>query len=226
MRPEVAQLQPVAHVTRSSSNWSFERENEVEEFLHTLAGNDPGQEFSPKYSPELGIAYSVNGIDVPGDRLKQIAKSGTLENAGVVSYVSCPECGGVRLSIALKCPTCRKQTLTKSELVIHYECGHLATILETVTPGTNEYTCPNCEKKMKRVGIDYGKPGLGFKCHSCGGASLYPLLVLMCECEREFKADRLKLQEFPIYRIGRTLQAAPRNSEGTAQDNQTKPPPL
>jgi hypothetical protein len=225
LRPEVAQLQPVAHVTRTSNSteasqdWSSERDNEVRALLYTLAGNNAGQEFSPKYSPDLGIMYSVNGKDVPSDRMKQIAERGMLDITGAVAYVCCPECGGMRLSTALKCPTCRKQTLSKSELVIHYECGHLAPIPEIKTPGTNEYTCSNCGKKMKRVGIDYGKPGLGFKCLSCGEVSLYPLLISICECGREFKTDRSRKLVIPIYRIGRTLQAAPRISRGTAQDN-------
>ena len=94
MRPEVVQLQPVAHVTRSSNStetnqdWSFEQDNEVWAFLYTLAGKNTGQEFSPRCSPELGIGYNVNGIDVPGDRLKQIAERGMLDIGGVVSYVS------------------------------------------------------------------------------------------------------------------------------------------
>jgi hypothetical protein len=131
--------QPTAQVAQysleSRQEWGFEQDNEVWGFLYTLAGSGAGQEFTPKSSPELGIGYNVNGIEVPADRLRQIAERGMLDIAGVVSFVSCPDCSGMHLFTMLKCPTCRKQTLSKSELVIHYECGNLAPILEIMPPG-------------------------------------------------------------------------------------------
>jgi len=63
---------------------------------------------------------------------------------------------------------------------------------------------------MKRVGIDYGRPGLGYKCLGCGGVTQYPLLLSVCECGRELKADEIELRVFPTYRIGKALQTVPR----------------
>lgn len=188
----------------------FMHDNELWGFLYVLAGEDPNQELTPLPESDLGITYRVDGVSVPADRIKRLAEKSLLDIAGVKSFASCPNCNSMRLLTMMKCPSCHKQTLSKSELVIHYECGHLAPLTEIMVPGTNDYICSKCGKRMKRVGIDYGRPGLGFRCLSCNEVSQYPQLALTCDHDHEFRIDEQELRVFPIYKLGRALQTMPR----------------
>jgi predicted RNA-binding Zn-ribbon protein involved in translation (DUF1610 family) len=188
----------------------FMHDNELWAFLYVLAGEEAVQELSPVYKPQIGVSYKVDSVDVPADRIRRLAEKGLLDVTGAVSFGSCPHCGSMNLMTAMRCPNCRKQTLSKSELIVHYGCGHLASINEILSPDSNEYTCPKCRKQMKRVGIDYGRPGLGFKCLSCHAVSQYPLLMLVCDHGHELKVDEQELIVYSVYRLGRALQTMPR----------------
>lgn len=63
---------------------------------------------------------------------------------------------------------------------------------------------------MKRVGIDYGRPGLGFTCPNCKQVSQYPLIKLLCGREHELKVDEPELRLFNVYKLGKALQTVPR----------------
>jgi len=149
-------------------------------------------------------------VKVPADRIKHMADKNLLGIAGALSFASCPRCNSMHLNTIMRCPSCLRQSLSKIELVVHYECSHVAPLQEVTVPGSGEYVCPKCGKKMKRVGIDYGRPGLGFKCLSCGEVSQYPSLMLLCEEGHDFKIDRQELRIFPIYRLGEALRTMPR----------------
>lgn len=209
MTYEVTRLQN-SHSQPAGEKIEFMHDNELWGFLYVLAGEDPTQELTPHPESDLGITYRVDGVSVPADRIKRLAEKSLLDIAGVMSFACCPQCNSMRLLTMMKCPNCHKQTLSKSELVIHYECGHLAPLSEIMVPGTNDYVCSSCGKRMKRVGIDYGRPGLGFRCLSCGEVSQYPQLLLTCGHGHEFRIDEQELRVFPIYKLGKALQTMPR----------------
>jgi hypothetical protein len=208
---ELAQLQHPKGLGISGKDRSDAMaDNDLWGLLYILAGEDPNQELSPFPDKNIGMAYMVDGITVPEQRIKRLAEKNLLDIVNVVSFGCCPSCNGMHLSTIMRCPSCLKQSLSKVELVVHYECGHLAPLQEVAVPGSSEYACPNCSKKMKRVGIDYGRPGLGFRCLSCREVSQYPHLMLVCEKGHEFKIDEQELRVFPIYKVGEGLQTMPR----------------
>ena len=187
------------------------QDTELWALMYGLAGENPSQELVPAYRSDLGVVYKVGDIEVPADRVKALTQNeGVLDVVGVISFATCPKCESLNLTVLMKCPNCGKQTLSKSEMVIHYECGHLAPLQEIVKPNENIYTCPKCGKLMKRVGIDYGRPGLGFTCPECKQVSQYPLIKLLCERRHELKVDEPELRTFYVYRLGKALQTVPR----------------
>jgi len=187
------------------------QDNELWALMYALAGENPSQELVPAFGLDTGIVYKVGEVDVPADRIKALARNeGILDTIGMTSFAACPKCDSLNLTVLMKCPNCGKQTLSKSEMVIHYECGHLVRLQEIIKPNENVYTCPKCGKSMKRVGIDYGRPGLAFTCPNCKQVSQYPLIKLLCEREHELKVDELELRLFNVYRLGKALQTVPR----------------
>jgi len=205
MRPELKPMKPesIAHyAVQDSELWAV---------MFALAGENPTQELVPMFKPEIGVMYKVGDIEVPAERLKRLEKQeGILDALGQVSFAACPKCQSLNLAILLKCPNCGKQTLSKSEMLIHYECGHLTPLHEVVQPGKTVYTCPKCGKLMKRVGIDYGRPGLAFTCPECKEVSQYPLVKLLCHNGHELKLDESELTQFSVYKLGKGLSTIPR----------------
>jgi predicted RNA-binding Zn-ribbon protein involved in translation (DUF1610 family) len=187
------------------------QDSELWALMYGLAGENPSQELVPAYRSDFGVVYKIGEIEVPADRVKALTQNeGVLDVVGIISFAMCPTCESLNLTVLMKCPNCGKQTLSKSEMVIHYECGHLAPLQEIIKPNENIYTCPKCGKPMKRMGIDYGRPGLAFTCPECKQASQYPLIKLLCERGHELKVDEPELRIYYVYRLGKALQTVPR----------------
>jgi phage FluMu protein Com len=91
--------------------------------------------------------------------------------------------------------------------MVHYECGHSSPTTDFRRSQESVLVCPKCGKILKRVGIDYGMPGIGFKCGNCGEVCQFPLLLLSCRNAHESKIDQLELKSFPVYTLGRGISS-------------------
>jgi len=181
------------------------KESEVVMLLSALAMEEPQKELKPEYKAGIGVVYDVSGISVPADKMRIAEEKGLLEPLGETSFAACPRCGSLILKILLKCPNCQSQSLIKSDIMVHYECGFSAPI-EEFHQKEGRYVCPRCRKELKRVGIDYGRPGIGFKCQSCGQIFQYPMVVLSCNEDHEFRIDEAELKHYPSYRLSSQLK--------------------
>jgi hypothetical protein len=161
----------------------------------------------PQFRHGLGIVYEIEGLDLSVDRIKAYEQEKLLSIAGTKAYPSCPKCASLLLAVRLNCPDCKKASLARSEIMIHYECEYSAPVEEFVSPKDAEYVCPKCSKHMKRVGIEYGKPGIGFKCQDCGRVFQYPLVNIACQGGHESRIDEVHLKPFPVYRVNDEIQS-------------------
>jgi hypothetical protein len=161
----------------------------------------------PQFRHGLGIVYEIEGLDLSVDRIKTYEEEKLLSIAGTAAYPSCPKCASLLLAVRLNCPDCKKTSLARSEIMIHYECEYSAPVEEFVSPKDAEYVCPKCSKHMKRVGIEYGKPGIGFKCQDCGRVFQYPLVNIACQGGHESRIDEIDLKAFPVYRVNEEIQS-------------------
>nr|WP_294808638.1 hypothetical protein [uncultured Nitrososphaera sp.] len=159
------------------------------------------EDIPPQFRHGIGIIYEIENADLSFERIRNYEQEKLLSVAGSKSYSACPRCKSLLLSLRLSCPDCKKLSLTRSEIMIHYSCEYSGPVEEFVSQKDNEYVCPKCSKQMKRVGIEYGKPGIGFKCQDCGRVFQYPLVNIVCHNGHELKVDEIDLQHFPIYRI-------------------------
>jgi hypothetical protein len=189
------------------------------------AENNPG-ELRPRIDQVAGdVCYTIEGYDYAHGELKEAERKGLLRINTKVSFSSCPKCQSHFLQAQMVCPDCKFQALEKSDLLIHYECQHSGPIAEFRSPERDSFFCPKCSKDLKRVGIDYGNPGIGFKCSNCDKVFQFPLVLNHCNAGHICKIDELDLRSYPVYVVGdnalglsmvlvdsRTIQSALQNA--------------
>jgi len=163
------------------------------------------EELVPQYIPHRGIFYRIKNIDITLEQIEELEKRGLIRRTGFKSFSVCPVCGYSLSTINLVCPSCKTQTLIKSEFLLHYECNYLGEISEFIKD-TEQYVCPKCRKELKKVGIDYGRPGKLYKCKKCNEITQFPLVMLECMNHHVFKIDEVELKTYPIYSISLSSQ--------------------
>jgi ribosomal protein L37AE/L43A len=160
----------------------------------------------PVFRHGAGVVYEIEGVDLSFERMKSYEHEKFLSAAGAKPFPVCSKCDSLLLSLQLNCPDCKKQSLARSEIMIHYECEYSAPVEEFMSQKDSEYVCPKCSKTLKRVGIEYGKPGIGFKCRDCGRVFQYPLVNIACNNSHKSKLDELDLKPFPVYKVNDEIQ--------------------
>jgi len=127
----------------------------------------------------IGIVYDMDGVELDTDTLAELEDRGMLTVSGYEYYPACNICKSTSLTTLILCNSCKSNMLERYDLVIHYDCSYTAPIHEfIVKEGT--YTCPRCSKSFNRIGIDYGRPGDGYRCLKCNAITQYPLLNIVC----------------------------------------------
>lgn len=189
-----------------SKSRDLNRDDSTLAFLASYAKKSKDS-IQPQFRHGLGIVYEIEGLDLSVDRVKTYEQEKLLSVAGSKAYPSCPKCASLLLAVRLNCPDCKQSSLARSEIMIHYECEYSAPVEEFVSQKDAEYVCPKCSKHMKRVGIEYGKPGIGFKCQDCGRVFQYPLVNIACPAGHESKVDEVDLKAYPVYRVNEEIQS-------------------
>ncbi|MEN2975171.1 MAG: hypothetical protein ABDH32_06310 [Candidatus Caldarchaeales archaeon] len=158
-------------------------------------------EFRPKIRQETGIVYDLFGVEIQEDKIRNYLDRGLIEVIGEVSFPSCPICGDICLHVFLACPECSSRSIEKKDLLIHYDCGYIDSVEEFQVGTTGVYRCPKCRKEVKRVGIDYGRPGVGFICRECKAVFQIPLVEIECEKNHKSRVQQLEVKRYPVYQI-------------------------
>jgi len=183
--------------------------NEITALLSSLSENSDNLELRPALRPELGgVVYDLgSGFKVPYEKLKQSEKKGILKRVGFTSFPACAKCKSLNLQTRLSCPECKSHAIVKSDLMVHYECQNAGPVEEFQSSVRNGYYCQKCRKELKRVGIDYGNPGIGFKCFDCEKVFQFPLVINHCDDNHTSKIDELDLSSYPNYVIGENAKS-------------------
>ncbi len=158
------------------------------------------EEIKPKIF-NFGLGYTLNGEMISIERIKEYENK-LLEPVGKYSFPICSVCGSSALTLYFKCPSCGNRVLTKHDFIVHYECGHLAPVEAfSLDENGSAYICPKCKKKFNKIGIDYGMPGLGFKCESCNYITQYPQIEFECDKGHVLKLHDLNVTVITSYKI-------------------------
>lgn len=160
------------------------------------------------YGSDCGsIVYDLgSGFALSYEKLSRCEKKGLVSVAGHVAFSSCPKCDDLALQTQFLCPECSSQDLLKSDLLIHYECQTSGPVEEFQSNLRNGYFCNKCRKELKRVGIDYGNPGIGFKCAECEKVFQFPSVMSSCSSGHVSKIDEMNLKSFPKYAMGQNAK--------------------
>lgn len=180
------------------------------------------ENITPKFKHGVGIVYEVEGLDLSADRIKKYEQEKILSVTGVKTFPACAKCASLLLVTQVSCPNCRNQSLVRSEIMTHYECEYAGPVEEFIPKkqgereggkeggraegGDANYFCPKCSKILKKVGIDYGRPGISFKCQDCSEILQYPLIDIVCPASHVSKVDEIDLRAFPVYTVDSEMQ--------------------
>jgi hypothetical protein len=207
--PVIATMQNHGAFKQKRDNVGLDISSDISTILSLLAEGQFQHELKPVLKPELGgIIYTLGeNFEVTYDKLRVSEKKGLLKSTGSMSFSACPKCESVNLRAQLVCPECKSQTIFKSDLLIHYDCQTTAPIEEFHSVLRDGYYCKRCRKDLKRVGIDYGNPGIGFKCSSCEKVFQFPLVLSYCESGHLSKIDEMDLKSYPIYVLGENAKS-------------------
>lgn len=159
----------------------------------------------PKLKFDIGIVYEIGDFLVQASRLSTLNEKGFLEKVASSTFPTCKICDDVSLMLEVRCPFCMDNNLIKTDLMTHYECGYTGPVGSFPEMGDSKYLCPKCKRKITRVGIDYGRPGVGFKCFRCGESYQFPLYLLKCSKGHQQRVDEINLKSYPVYRVSKRI---------------------
>ncbi len=181
----------------------------VKDLVFLLLKEDGEPEIIPTLVPGFGVYYVLAGFHIPAENILSCYKEAFLDVKGFISFPSCSICRSTSLRLEVLCPNCRQSDLLQLDLVVHYECGFMGGVEDFIkdSQGVIE-RCPKCNKPLKRVGIDYGRPGLGFRCQRCGAIFQYPLISLRCDKDHTTTLDKINLERYPIFGVSSELKKA------------------
>jgi hypothetical protein len=155
-----------------------------------------GQEVRPQRIKGIGIVYNIGELTIREDKLLSLIRRGFFRIKEYIAFPNCPICGDVDLSLNVYCPNCNSQDLLKVDIVIHYECHYSDDVSAFRRP--EGLTCPVCEKPLKVVGVDYGRPGISYKCDKCLSIFQFPLIEFTCSNGHVLRLDELALHRSPV----------------------------
>lgn len=124
--------------------------------------------------------------------LERLASNGIMEKTPFLSTVVCPSCGAHDQKLRLKCPECSSTIIKKNNIIQHYACGHVD-FEESFKRDDGCLVCPQCNKELRTIGVDYTRPGLSYK---CSNGHLFTTLIMQLQCTK--CGETFDLDEAPI----------------------------
>jgi len=149
--------------------------------------------------PEAEKIFRVSTGEIV-DKLNSLWKMEYLQRDLCATIVKCPKCGAYKLILRIQCPYCGSFKLIKGNSIKHYPCGHIDFENEFIK--TNELFCPNCNKKLEKLGLDYMRIGVWYGCLECEKRFGEPKELLHCsDCDKNYERDDLVLEPIFSFKI-------------------------
>ena len=117
----------------------------------------------------------------------------------------CPRCDSPAIQHRFLCIKCESRNLSRAPSIEHLNCGYIG--FEHEFNKNDRLICPKCRKELRQIGVDYSKPGYGYKCNECGAAFPNPLLRIYCtNCKGFFNQDELVEKDTYEYTLTEELK--------------------
>jgi len=172
----------------------FEKESEQVKMLKEAAEEDQiklydhidfilnsAKQISLNFIEQL-IGFSDKSIIL---RLNELEKQGKVIALGDKKEIACNQCDSVKTTQIFYCPSCKSSNFRLGKLVEHYDCGNIS---EESTYKNDK--CPNCDKEIKALGVDYRLMQNHYICNNC--SEFFPEIstyYLCLKCENKFKLE-------------------------------------
>ena len=117
--------------------------------------------------------------------LNELEKQGKIITLGDKKEISCNQCDSVKTTQIFYCPSCKSSNFRLGKLIEHYDCGNIS---EESTYKNDK--CPNCDKEIKALGVDYRLLQNHYICNNC--TEFFPEIstyYLCLKCENKFKLE-------------------------------------
>lgn len=129
--------------------------------------------------------------------IKKLEKEGKIIPLDTKKEVACNQCDSIRTSQVFFCPNCKSSDFKLGKLIEHYDCGNI----------TEENTyqndiCPNCDKEIKALGVDYRVMQNHYICNSC--KEFFPeisIKYICLKCENKFKLEEARWKSSVNYKV-------------------------
>ena len=119
----------------------------------------------------------------------------------------CRACSSAHLHYLDVCPQCHSIEIHAGESVHCFTCGHVAPSEDFRREGHLE--CPQCQARLRHVGVDYDRPLTRMACATCHHAFIEADVVVRClDCGTEAAADMLDVREVRGLRLSAYGRAA------------------
>ncbi len=163
------------------------------------------EHLAPSASGYRGVLYSVGEFQIPARDVLLSAIEMGLKVSKYVTFPACAVCRSLALTLEVSCPSCSERDIRRIEIMVHYDCGYMGPAEDFFRDVDGKRSvCPKCGKELKRVGIDYGRPGAGFRCERCGSIFQFPIYGVVCESGHKTSLDKVEVERFPVFEVTRT----------------------
>jgi len=119
------------------------------------------------------------------------------------SVLACPSCSSTNLTPYLQCPECGSLQIVTESTLEHTICGCID-FIHKFDKGEGELVCPNCKKRLKKVGVDYRSLESWFR---CSNDHLFdkPIPSFRCpKCGEEFTMEAASISRLYWYQIAQS----------------------
>lgn len=136
-----------------------------------------------------------NDINEIGKYINDLETRGKIISLGKINEIACNQCNSVMITQTAKCPKCNGINFKHQNLIEHYRCNN-------IFPKSDSDKCPKCNKKLGKIGIDYGELDNYFVCNGCSDKFPEPLFEFECrQCENKFEKNQANWEKSTYYKI-------------------------
>lgn len=184
----------------------FEKESEQVKMLKEAAEEDQMKlyehiDFILKSAKQISLNFIEQLIGFSDKsiilRLNELEKQGKVIALGDKKEIACNQCDSVKTTQIFYCPSCKSSNFRLGKLVEHYDCGNIS---EESTYKNDK--CPNCDKEIKALGVDYRLMQNHYICNNC--SEFFPEIstyYLCLKCENKFKLEEGRWKTSKNYKV-------------------------
>lgn len=129
--------------------------------------------------------------------LEKFEKDGKIIQTGLKKEIACNQCDSVKISQAFYCPNCKGSDFKMGKLIEHYDCGNI-----TEDSTYQNDMCPNCNKEIKALGVDYRVMRNHYICNNCDDFFPEISIEYLClQCENKFRIEDARWKSSVNYKV-------------------------